>query len=219
MTTMAALPQPHSRLPGAVLIVTALAIVLLFLAHPGEHATDFPGFIAEQAANQARAAVVHGGFVLILAVQLAGYTLFTARIGWHNERAIAALVLFGAGALTHMPTIFTDGVIIPALAQRYIAVAPDQLAAARPIFVLCGIAVAWLGTLAQLLEGAGIALWGAALLPTSRLWGITGIVLGAAMIAAIAAALTGAPQLGEVPIAGLVIWPVIAGALMLSRKV
>jgi hypothetical protein len=69
------------RLPGMVLVATATLTLGLFVLHPAEHATDFTGFVREEAANRAMDLVVHGGFGLILGCQLACYAMFSAWLG------------------------------------------------------------------------------------------------------------------------------------------
>src|SRR6185369_6450275 len=102
MTIAAAtLPGPHvSRARGAgwLAIATGIAGVALLASHPGGAATDFAGVLREEAANRAMDAVVHGGFVIVLALQMVCYALLSARLGLTRGAVMAALVFFAFGA-------------------------------------------------------------------------------------------------------------------------
>src|ERR1700759_3654844 len=97
----------RSRIVGAVLFATAIASIGLLLNHPGETATDFAGVLKEEAANQMKSAIVHGGFTVVLAIQLACYAIFSGRLGWRNL-AIAGLVFFAIGAGLQFASLTVD---------------------------------------------------------------------------------------------------------------
>jgi hypothetical protein len=60
------------RIAGILLLCTALASIALFAAHPGETASGFAAVLKEEAANRNMAAVVHGGYIAVLALQVIG---------------------------------------------------------------------------------------------------------------------------------------------------
>src|ERR1700759_3367150 len=130
----------RSRIVGIVLFATAIASIALLLNHPGEGATDFAGVLKGEAANQIKSAIVHGGFTVVLAIQLACYAIFSGRLGWRNL-AVTGLVFFAIGAALQTASLIADGLVIPQIAARYLASPPDRLPFARSLFALCGTAI------------------------------------------------------------------------------
>src|SRR6201995_3976828 len=151
----------RSRIVGIVLFATAIASIALLLNHPGERATDFADVLKDEAANQVKSAIVHGGFTVVLAIHLACYAIFSGRLGWRNL-AITGLVFFAIGAALQTASLIVDGLVIPQLAARYLSAPADRLPYARGLFVLCGAAIQFLMPMGLFWQGAGITAWGAA---------------------------------------------------------
>jgi hypothetical protein len=61
------------------------------------------------------------------------------------------------GAALLMASLLVYGLMIPAIAQRYLAAPPDRLPYARSLFALCGIAVQFLMPMGLGFQAAGIA--------------------------------------------------------------
>ena len=208
----------RSRVVGAVLLATAIATVALLLNHPGESATDFAGVLKEEAANQLANAAVHGGFTIVLAIQLACYAIFSGRLGWQRGPAITGLVFFLIGAALMTASLIVDGLVIPQLAARYVAAPPDRLPNARSLFLLCSVAIQFLMPMGLFWQGAGITAWGAAAMRSTRIGGMAGVLIGLAVIAAtVGAAVSGQQMLLMLAIMGLAVWAAVAGALMFRR--
>jgi len=208
--------QTQSRTIGWVTIATGIASIALLLNHPAEQATDFNGLLREEAANQMINAIVHGGFMVVLAIQLVCYAVFTGRAGWAKSLAIAGFTFFAVGAAFQIASLLVDGLMIPAIAQRYLAAPPDRLPFGRTLFALCGIAVQFLMPIGIGFQAAGIVSWGASLARSGT--GIAGLVLGlATMVAIVAGALTGAQHLLLIAIALLAFWAIVAGIALLRR--
>jgi len=213
-------PAERSRGVGLVLVVAGITAIALFLNHPAEHATDFAGTLKEEAANQLINGIVHGGFVFVLAIELAGYAVFSARLGFGRALTIFGLAFFAIGAGMQMAQLTVDGLMIPQLAARYLAAPPDRLPQARSLFVLCGIAIQFLMPMALFFQAAGVACWGASLVAISRGAGLIALVLGLALVAMVAGAfVTGAQLLLMIAIVGLTLWTLMAGWLLFQRTV
>ena len=132
---------------------------------------------------------------------------------------IYALLAMGVAFLSG--SLLTDGLIIPAIAAKYATAPAEKLEYAKSLFVLCGSAIRFLMPMGLLFQAAGIASWGWALAGSgvSRTTGILGILVGAAIIAALAATATALNPL--VVMGGLgtqALWIVATGLLLLGRK-
>jgi len=213
-------PADRSRGVGLVLMATAIATIALLLNHPAEQATDFPGVLKEEAANQLLNGIVHGGFVVVLAIQLACYAIFSGRIGWQRSFAIAGIVFFAIGAAIQMASLTVDGLMIPQLAARYLAAPPDRLPFVRSLFVLCGTANQFLMPMGLFFQGVGVAAWGTSLVRIARGAGLSGLLVGSMVMAAvIGAAVAGAMHLMMIAIALLALWALIAGVTLFQRTI
>jgi hypothetical protein len=209
----------RSRIVGAVLLATAVASVVLLLNHPGESATDFAGVLKEEAANQMKSAVVHGGFTVVLAIQLACYAIFSGRLGWRGL-AITGLAFFAVGAALQTASLILDGLVIPKLAVHYLAKPPDQVPFARALFALCGTAIQFLMPMGLFWQGAGVTAWGAATIRFAHGSGAVAILIGLAVAGGIvASALTGQMMLMMLAIIGMALWAAVAGVLLVRRAI
>jgi len=79
----AASPTP---MVGLLAIATGIAGFALLALHPGGEARDFVGVVKEEAANLMMNAVVHGGFIVVLALQGVCYAVLTRRIGFGRRQ-------------------------------------------------------------------------------------------------------------------------------------
>jgi hypothetical protein len=208
-----------SRLPGGVLIASAIAMVVLLALHPEDRARDFAGVLHEEAANRGTDAIVHGGFILILAIQMACYAIFSVRLTRTVHAGIAGLVFFCFGAAPLSGSTLIDGLALPAIAAKY-ADAPAKLESARTLFVFAGTLISLLMPMGIGFQSLGIVAWGTGLLGEKRrATGFAGIVIGLAVLAAtIAATLTMNPIALMGGIAGLAIWASVAGTALLMSK-
>ena len=188
---------PRARVTGLVAIATGVASIVLLARHPEPTAKDFAGRLASEAASRGLDALVHGGFIIVLAVQLVCYAAFTKRIGRGRTAGLAAIVFFAMGVAFFSAALVLDGLAGPAVAARYIS-QPDKIEFARALYVLIG------------------SLWGIALAGHSRVGSAVGVLLGVALVAAAAAMPVVAnplPLMGA--IVGTVVWAVVAGIGMM----
>jgi hypothetical protein len=197
-------PSP-ARAAGFLAMASAVATVALLVAHPEGTAHDFAGLLREEAAGRATDAVVHGGFIAVLAVQTVCYAVLARRL--ERLSALAGLVFFAFGAALLSASMVLDGLVIPALAARYLAT-PET---AHPLFALVGIAIGWLMPLGLAFQAAAVAAWGLALRGVMRVLAVLG---GAAMLAGLA---TGNPLAAMAALGGMALWAAVSGALLLRR--
>jgi hypothetical protein len=211
---------PAARGVGVVLVATALASILLLLAHPGDAATSFADILKSEAAHRALDAVVHGGYIAVLAVQSICLAIISRRLGLARAPVVAGLVFFAIGVAFSAGSLLTDGLIVPAIAAKYLAAPADKLEFAKSLFVLCGAAIRVLMPMGLLFQSAGIVSWSLALLRgTSRTAGMLGLLIGGATVAALAATVTTLnPLVVMGGLAAQAVWIVAVGALLIGRK-
>jgi hypothetical protein len=210
-------PRDGKPIIGAALIATAVASLALLANHPGGNAHDFPGLLQEEAANRVMDAVVHGGFVVVLAIQLVCYAVFAARM--RRTAALAALIFFAAGTASLSASLVTDGLVIPAIAAKYLPV-PAKYDAARSLFALCGILIGFLMPIGLGFQAAATAAWGWALLRAgaARVAGVAGLVLGALILGGLGAQAAN-PFVLMGSIAAMALWALAMGVLGVRRVI
>src|ERR1700761_1501679 len=144
---------------GALSIAAGIASIGLLAFHPGGGAHDFLGVLKDEAAHRAANALVHGGFVAVLALQAVCYVALTLRLGRQSAvagmSAVAGLVFFAFGAALLAASVILDGLAIPALAAKYLA-APNKIEFAKSLFAL-------IGTLIGIVMPMGLAFQSAAM--------------------------------------------------------
>jgi hypothetical protein len=208
------------RPAGTLLLLSMIASLALLAAHPAETATTFADVLREQAANQRLAGVVHGGFIVVLVLEIVGYATFSSRLDMRRVLPLAGLVFFVVGVLFLSASLLFDGLIIPALAAKYVG-APEKIESARTLFVLCETAIRFFVPFGLAFQATGVACWGMTLLRgTSRWGGVAGSVLGLGVLAALAvtyAHLNPFVVMGS--LAALTLWGFIASWLLMRRVV
>ncbi len=203
-----------ARAAGILSIATGIATVGLLASHPGGDAHTFADVLKDEAANRTMDAIVHGGFVVVLALQAICYATLSARIG---RAAIGGLVFFAFGAAFLSASMVLDGLVTPALAVKYLA-APQKIEFAKSLFALVGTLIGLLMPIGLAFQSAAVGAWGVALMTSgvSRIAGVIGLALGAAAFVALAAtAGTMNPLVLMGVLAVTAIWAVVAGFVLL----
>ena len=203
---------------GLLTVATGIASLVLLAFHPGGGATDFAGVLREEAANRGQDALVHGGFIVVLALQAVCYSLLSARIGWQRVAPIAGFIFFCVGAAFLSASMVIDGLVTPAVAAHYVG-APAAIESARVLFVLFGALIGILMPIGLGFQATAIAIWGSALTATGyRLTGAVGLIVGLATLAALAVDFTPLnPLVLMGAIAGSALWAVSVGVMMIRR--
>ena len=206
-----------SRPAGCVLLACAAIVLVLFLLHPGGQAPDFARLVQMEAAQRAQDALVHGGFVLLLPLIVAGQAQLARRLGLERFANLAALALFTAGSILLAGSLLVDGLMIPDMAAHLLAGPPQRIEAARPAFLLASSVVRILmpsGLLLQALGGAGLAL-GA--LRLKRWIAAAGLAVTLLTAAGIALTLGAQPMVLMAAVALMaVVWTALSGVLLLA---
>jgi hypothetical protein len=209
---------PRARGVGLLAIALGIASFALLAAHPGGDAKTFADVLKDEASNQIPNAVVHGGFIVVLALQTVCYAVFSARLGLTRAASVAGLVLFGFGAAFLCASLLVDGLVIPAVAARYLP-KPDKIDNARVLFVLMGTLVSFLLPIGLAFQSAAIAAWGWALTASGRrAAGVFGIVAGGIIMAAVVASFVlGNPMTLMAALAVTAVWGIVAGTVLLRQ--
>jgi hypothetical protein len=222
--TIGAEGETHTASPiggiGLLTIATGFAAFALLAAHPEQNARTFAEVIQNEAAGQLVAAIVHGGFIVVLGLQVVCYAVFSGRLGLHRPAAVAGLVFFAIGMAFFCGSLLMDGLVTPAVAARYIA-KPDKIESARVLFVLMGTMTSFLMPIGLTFQSAGVAAWGWALAARGhRAAGLFGLVAGGVMVAALIASFALMnPLIMMAAIATTGVWAIVAGTMMLRRSV
>lgn len=216
-------PGQRARLTGAGLIAGGIASVALLAGHPGAGGSPVLADVLRSEAAQATAdAVVHGGFVLVLTLELVGFAALAVRAGPHRTSVLAAMLfaLVGSGLLT--ASMLVDGLITPAVAARYAAAPAARQEPARALLVLIGAAVSVLMPMGLAFLGAAALAWGTALAPmrgAARIGGRVALALGGVTLAA-GASVPAAGMIGlMVAMLTSAAWAIAAGILLMRWPV
>lgn len=199
---------------GLLLLTTAVLEIVLLANHPGGAAHDFSGMLREEAANRMMDAAVHGGFIVVLAVQLVCYAVLSAKLGFTRSQTVAGYVFIAVGCAMIMGSVFIDGLIIPSVAARFAGASPEKQATIRGVFVLAGTLIQFLMPMGLFFQGCGIGAWGSALLKFSRINGFLALLLAAAMFAALAASFA-SPAFIMAAILPTALWAALAGVWLM----
>jgi hypothetical protein len=206
-------PRP---IAGIVLGLTGLAQIVLLTLHPAPDAHGFAGMLRSEAAARAINAVVHGGFIVVLAIQLVCYALLSARLGKSRAATLAGLVFFVMGSAFLVASLAIDGLIFPALAQRFVPKSIDEQNTLRGVFAFTAATIGILLPMGLSFQGAGLLAWSVRLFAGSRLAGSAAIIAAAAVIAAGILALSN-PFFVFAGIVVAALWATLAATFLFRR--
>jgi hypothetical protein len=200
---------------GGLAIFAGIAALVLLANHPSDAAHSFAEMLKSEAANRFADGVVHGGFIVVLALQTICYAVFTRRLGWSCPAALAGFVFFAAGAMFLSGSMAIDGFVGPAVAAHYLP-SPDKLDRAQSLFVLIGTMISVLMPMGLLFQSAAIAAWSWALAKTGRrAAGRLGLFASSLTIAALA---PGFVHLNPFVLMGAIVetsvWSIFAGVFV-----
>jgi hypothetical protein len=207
-----------ARAAGAALIVCALASAALLAGHPAGGASPLlADVLRSEAAQRLPDAIVHGGFVLVLAIELVGFAALAVRLGAARTAVLAATTFFLIGAGLLAASMIVDGLITPAVAARYATAPLPKQEAARALFVLIGEAIRVLMPMGLAFQGAAALAWGTALIarPAARTSGAVALAAGAAILLVAAASLwIPSPHLLMLALLAQAAWTLTAGVVL-----
>jgi hypothetical protein len=173
---------------AAAFALCAVATLTLLASHPSSGARGLADVIRDESSHQLIDAVVHGGFVVTLGALIVCFIFLSRLLGSQNVRVVTALVAFCIGSGALMASMILDGLAIPAIAVRLSDTAnPDNLAAARPIFILCGTLIRLLMPIGLLFQSAAMLSWSLIIMRQRGLRRAVGIFGGVAALSLIVA--------------------------------
>ena len=212
-----------ARWAGAGLIACGLASVVLLAIHPDAGGSPaLADVLRSEAAQAGPDAVVHGGYVVVLALELVGFAALAVRAGPRRTAVLAAMLfaLIGSGLLSG--SMIVDGLITPGVSARYAAASAEKQEPARALLVLIGAAVRVLMPMGLSFLGAAALAWGTALAPMrggARIVGWIALASGAVMLASSGASLQPAGMLAMMgALLSSAAWTVAAGALLMHWR-
>ena len=213
MGNVAAAGPSSDRVIGALTIASAIAGFALLAAHPAEQAHNFAEVVQQEARQQMQDLIVHGGYILVLSLQILCFGFFSSRLSGARIAAGAAKTFFAIGAAWICVSLLFDGLVTPAIATRYV----NQPDAAHPLFVLISAVVRYVMPIGLTFQALAVACWGIAMLSSRlRISGAIASLLGAGLLAAVAiGALGGMPVAYVGAFAAMALWPLIAGVVLL----
>lgn len=204
------------RLVGALTIGTAIASLALLGAHPNEQARGFAEVVQEEARNQQQNLIVHGGYIVVLSVQLVCFGFLSSCVSHARLAPRAAMTFFAIGAAWTCAALFFDGLVTPLIAMRYV----EQPYAASPLFALIRSIVRCAMPIGFGFQALAVLCWSVAML-ASRLRVSSGLacVLGVAFtLAAAAVATSGMPMAFTAAFVAIGLWAAIAGFVLLRSS-
>jgi hypothetical protein len=212
-----------ARLAGLMLVACGVASVVLLAGHPGDAGPPVLAAVLKREAAQALPdAVVHGGFVLVLVLELVGFAALAVRAGPWRTPVIAAMVFMLAGAGLLSASMIADGLVTPGIAARYATAPADKQEPARALLVLLGSTIRVLMPAGLAFLGASALAWSAALIPAAgraRIGGWVGLACAAVVGLATWLSLQSADMMGLMfALLGSAAWAVTAGVLLATWR-
>jgi len=222
MALQAPQEEQDMRAAGITLIVAFLATVALFAAHPAESgATIFAEVLKNEARDAFVDAVVHGGFIAVIAVELVCFAVFAARLGFLRILPLAGFIFTATGLGFIMGSMLMDGLVVPAIAQRFAGVAAQRLDMAHTLVIFCGTVIRVLLPIGMLFQAAGICAWSIALAGRPgvvRGIAVAGLLASILLVAAVGASAMSPPAL-MAGFAVTALWALAIGGLLATRKI
>jgi hypothetical protein len=218
--TEAIAATPSGKAAGLALVMVAAASLALLINHPSSSAQTFAEVLREEAANRTRDAVVHGGFIAILGVQLVCLAVLSLRLGLERVAAVGGFVLSAIGAILLILSMLLDGFVVPAVAMRYVDILERQ-GDANILFVLLGTLIGFLMPTALLFQSAGMACWSAALVRrqgVARGIGLFGVAIAVLTVIGIVATAGRVPHVLIGAVALLAAWYGVVGLALTLRR-
>lgn len=202
-----------------MLFLCAVASLGLLMAHPdGAGSPVLIDVLRSEASQRLRSAIVHGGFVLVLVLELAGFAALAVRVGPRRTVVLTAMTFAIVGAGLLAASMIIDGLVTPAVAATYAVASPERQEASRALLVLIGASVRVLMPMGLAFQGAAAIAWGVVLVPREgglRIAGVIAIVAGAGVLLGAGVSLQiQSPHILMFALAVRTVWTLTAGGLL-----
>lgn len=207
------------RLAGVIAIAVGLGSVALLTLHPMDRANSFAEIVQNEAAGLTQDAIVHGGFIVVMALQLVCYGAFSSTLSASRLASRAGFTFFAIGAAWLSLSMLFDGLVTPAVAARYVA-QPDKIESARPLFVFIGAIVQRVMPMGIGFQAAAMVCWSVALFSDRMaVSGTIGLALAAVLaIAVYLGAFAGMMMALMGAFVLLALWAVLVGVVLVRGE-
>jgi hypothetical protein len=149
---------------AAALLCCALITLLLLANHPPGAGHTLIEVITAEARDQRADAIVHTGFVVTLAFLIVCLVSVARLLGPTRPTVLTGLVSFCVGSGMLMLSMVLDGLAVPAIAVRFVAVSdPAALLPARTALMFCSVLIGILMPLGLLFQTATMLSWSIAI--------------------------------------------------------
>ena len=214
---------PRRQAVLAIAGATVLALVVLAHHPVAVRGSSEQQLLTDIVAQQRMDGIVHGVFILLLAIMAGGLSALSARLGWSRPAVIVATLAYGLGCCAVSAAALLDGFLTPQLAQHFLAATPAVLQAAHIVLLLVSVAIQVLTKAGLVSMSVGLLAWSFALWRAprggwSRWFAVPALAAGVMMIVLLAGAdlWLGPANIGAV-FAILASWNIVVVA-MLWRK-
>lgn len=220
-------PDEHGRsgdrLAATLLAVPSLLTLVLVSHHPVLGAHPAGGIAAGMAALAGMDKFTHGGLIATLGLQVLGFYLFSARLGWERPTVAAAFMAYAAGVVFMVIAATLDGFVTPDLVAGTCPPGSMTCANSNSVFHLVSVMIQDFSKLALVIMSVATACWAAALFAekdaVDRGAAIIGIVCA---IVPVAILLITGVRLRPGNLVGMVIaqvaWNLLAAMLMMRGR-
>jgi hypothetical protein len=204
---------------AAAFVVCALASLALLANHPNGNPGSFADLIKDEAAHQVVDGVIHGGFVITLAVLMICFVILSRLFGFAKSSVVIGLVCFCTGCCALMASMVLDGFVTPAIAMRFAGT--GDLQPAKTLFILVGTLITFLMPMGLLFQFIAMLSWSWAIVKApglARAVGLLGSLVAIFLIVAIFATPTAMAAhviLGGVAVQA--IWYLAIAAVLFNR--
>jgi hypothetical protein len=149
---------------AAALLCCALITLVLLANHPAGGGHTLTEVISAEAREQRADAIVHMGFVVTLAFLIVCLVSVARILGPTRASVLTGLVSFCVGSGMLMLSMILDGLAVPAIAARFVAITdPAALLPARTALMFCGVLIGILMPLGLLFQAATMLSWSIAI--------------------------------------------------------
>jgi len=208
---------------AAAFALCALATLTLMANHPGGGSHGFAELLKDEANNQFIDGLVHGGFIVTLAVLTVCFVFLSRCLGTARVPVVIGLVSFFIGSGALMASMILDGFATPAIAARFAGdLSAESLSTAKTLLILLGTLIRFLMPMGLLFQSVAMFSWSSVFvrLPgLSRAAGVFG--LAGALSLFIALFVAPAAMATHVVLGGIILqamWYFLLAAVLFSRS-
>ena len=149
---------------AAALLCCAVVTLALLANHPAGAGHTLIEVIAAEARDRTANATVHTGFVVTLAFLIVCLVSVARLLGSTRPIVLTGLVSFCVGSGMLMLSMILDGLAVPAIAVRFVAITdPAALLPARTALLFCGVLIGILMPLGLAFQAATMLSWSLAI--------------------------------------------------------